>query len=167
MEKLTKEADGYYRTPSGFCGVMPRLAAGVTSEGLSWFEFRTDAFSDIIRVEWPQGAPVALFESSISGAMIRNNYGRNLTDAVMEEFNRLVDASGEGSGEPIKPVQQAAPPLAPETPQTPVPLPGEPGFPPDGWLPHPEAPGYFYKGQEVLTEAVLRERSAAPDAPDI
>lgn len=31
-------------------------------------------------------------------------------------------------------------------------------FPPPGWTPHPEAPGYFYQGQEVLSEAQLRAR---------
>lgn len=45
-------------------------------------------------------------------------------------------------------------------------------FPPEGWIAHPNAPGYFYKGQEVLTEAQLREKfppapatPAAPPAP--
>lgn len=42
-------------------------------------------------------------------------------------------------------------------------------FPPEGWVAHPSAPGYFYKGQEVLTEAQLREKfpaqQAAPAAP--
>lgn len=31
-----------------------------------------------------------------------------------------------------------------------------PAFPPPGWLPHPQAPGYFYKGQAVVSEADLR-----------
>lgn len=39
-------------------------------------------------------------------------------------------------------------------------------FPPEGWLAHPSAPGHFYKGQEVLTEAALRAKypPAAPVA---
>lgn len=37
-------------------------------------------------------------------------------------------------------------------------------FPPAGWIPHPQAPGQFYCGQEVLTEADLRTRYA-PAAP--
>lgn len=32
-----------------------------------------------------------------------------------------------------------------------------PAFPPDGWQVHPHNPAYYYKGQEVLTEAQLRE----------
>ena len=40
-------------------------------------------------------------------------------------------------------------------------------FPPAGWTPHPEAPGYFYQGQEVLTEAALRARVAPPVAPPV
>lgn len=38
-------------------------------------------------------------------------------------------------------------------------------FPPDGWLAHPSAPGHFYKGQEVLTEAALRAKY--PPAPPV
>ena len=38
-------------------------------------------------------------------------------------------------------------------------------FPPEGWVAHPSAPGYFYKGQEVLTEAQLRAKVAPAPAP--
>lgn len=38
-------------------------------------------------------------------------------------------------------------------------------FPPDGWLLHPTAPGHYYKGQEVLTEAALRAKY--PAAPPV
>lgn len=38
-------------------------------------------------------------------------------------------------------------------------------FPPEGWLAHPSAPGHFYKGQEVLTEAALRAKY--PPAPPV
>ena len=37
-------------------------------------------------------------------------------------------------------------------------------FPPDGWLVHPQSPVHFYKGTEVLDEASLRARYAAPAA---
>lgn len=37
-------------------------------------------------------------------------------------------------------------------------------FPPEGWTAHPSAPGYFYKGQEVVTEEALRA-SMPPPAP--
>ena len=37
-------------------------------------------------------------------------------------------------------------------------------FPPPDWTPHPTAPGYFYKGQEVLTESDLRAK-LAPSTP--
>lgn len=52
----------------------------------------------------------------------------------------------------------AAPPLAPPPP--PAGQAGEPGWPPPGWLPHPQAPGQYYQGQEVVTEAQLRARYA-------
>lgn len=40
-------------------------------------------------------------------------------------------------------------------PPPPPPVPAK-AFPPAGWEAHPSAPGYFYKGQEVLSEAQLR-----------
>lgn len=35
----------------------------------------------------------------------------------------------------------------------------------DGWLVHPSAPGYHYKGQEVLADAQIAAKYAAPVAP--
>jgi len=32
-------------------------------------------------------------------------------------------------------------------------------FPPEGWTAHPDAPGYYYQGQEVISEADLRARA--------
>jgi hypothetical protein len=66
-------------------------------------------------------------------------------------------------------VPQVAPQAAPPAPQAapaPVATAG-PAFP-YGWTPHPQAPGQYYQGQEVLTEANLRARfepQAAPPAP--
>jgi U5 snRNP spliceosome subunit len=52
------------------------------------------------------------------------------------------------------------------------PAPGAPAgnFPPSGWLAHPTAPGFFYQGNEVLSEADLRAKfpaapASAPSAP--
>lgn len=39
-----------------------------------------------------------------------------------------------------------------------VPVAPAENFPPAGWVAHPDAAGYFFKGQEVLTEAQLRAR---------
>jgi hypothetical protein len=54
---------------------------------------------------------------------------------------------------------QAAPPV-----QAPPPVAPATWSPPVGWTPHPSAPGYFYMGQEVLTEAQLKAKFAAPPA---
>ena len=64
---------------------------------------------------------------------------------------------------PVVPSVPAAPavPSAPAVPAAPVPPVAAP-FPPEGWTTHPQSPGYFYQGQEVLTEADLRARVAAP-----
>lgn len=59
----------------------------------------------------------------------------------------------------------AAPPAPPAAPAAPPP---PPAFPPAGWTAHPSAPGYFYQGQEVVSEADLRARmmpAAPPAAP--
>ena len=61
----------------------------------------------------------------------------------------------------------SAPVAAPAIPTpTPAAVPA-PAAPPAGWTPHPEAPGYFYQGQEVLTEAALRARVAPPVAAPV
>lgn len=51
-------------------------------------------------------------------------------------------------------------------PAPPVAVPAAPvAFPPAGWLPHPQAPGFYYSGQEVLAEAALRAKAAMPGMP--
>lgn len=60
--------------------------------------------------------------------------------------------------------QTAAPAAPAAAPAAPVP-PVVNTFPPEGWIAHPTAPGYFYKGQEVLTEAALKEKVAAEAPP--
>lgn len=50
---------------------------------------------------------------------------------------------------------------APVGPDAPPPPPAVPApFPPAGWVAHPNAAGYYYKGQKVLTEAALRAQYA-------
>lgn len=69
---------------------------------------------------------------------------------------------------PVAAAPTAAPAFAPPAPvAAPVaPVAAAPAaFPPAGWTAHPEAAGYFYKDQEVLTEADLRARFAPPAAP--
>lgn len=55
---------------------------------------------------------------------------------------------------PVTPAPVAAPtaPAAPPVPNTTFLKP----FPPEGWMAHPDAAGYWYKGNEVLTEEQLR-----------
>lgn len=108
---------------------------------------------------------------------------RVLSDGRYNELKEVFDINGNkpsktGSGiASAAPVAAAAPggwgatPVAVAAPAAPVvaPAPAAPAFPPEGWTPHPAAPGYFYQGQEVLSEAQLRERfapqPAAPAAP--
>lgn len=61
---------------------------------------------------------------------------------------------------------QAPPPAAP--PAAPPVAPPAAVFPPPGWTAHPSAPGFYYAGQEVLSEADLRAKfapAAPPSAP--
>lgn len=62
---------------------------------------------------------------------------------------------------------------APAAPAVPAASPSEPAAPAhdplaaataDGWLPHPESEGWWYKGQEVVATAALGERYPAPAA---
>lgn len=46
-------------------------------------------------------------------------------------------------------------PVPPAAPPIPVAPPAPPAFPPPGWITHP-TPGYFYRGQQVVTESELR-----------
>lgn len=146
MDQLSKEQDGFYRTSAGFGAVVPKLASGVTPEGMKYFEFRSSAYSDIIRVEWPKGAPLALIDNDVAEMMVSNGYGYHPTEAMIDEYNKLAAES------PAPPPEQSAGKNG--SPPDPV----AKKFPPEGWLPHPTAPGFFYKGQEVLPEADLRAR---------
>jgi len=64
----------------------------------------------------------------------------------------------------VVPIQPAAPQ---PVPQAPPPMAPAAVFPPEGWTAHPTAPGYFYRGQEVISEVDLRAQAAAavPAAP--
>lgn len=59
-----------------------------------------------------------------------------------------------------KPIEGGASAPAPTAPGAPPSAPSVPAFPPEGWTAHPDAAGYYYRGQEVLSEADLRTRAA-------
>ena len=67
---------------------------------------------------------------------------------------------------PLPPGMQPPPPVAPPPP---IASPPAAAFPPVGWTKHPHAPGHYYKGQEVKTEAELRAMvtPAAPPPPPV
>lgn len=58
-----------------------------------------------------------------------------------------------------------APPPPPLIPNVAPPAPAAAPWPPTGWIAHPTAPGHFYMGEEVLTEADLRARVAPAPLP--
>jgi hypothetical protein len=57
-------------------------------------------------------------------------------------------------------VQTAPPPPVVQAPTTVQ-------WPPEGWTAHPSAPGYYYKGQEVLNEEQLKAKFSAPPPPPV
>lgn len=73
----------------------------------------------------------------------------------------------QGGGTPSWAGQQqgAANPPPPPPPANNPPPPPPAAFPPAGWVAHPSAPGYFYQGDQVLSEADLRAKFAPPPAP--
>lgn len=85
--------------------------------------------SEVVRVEWPATSPVALIENDIAITLVGIGYAVDLTNEQLNEYNSLVDSCN-----------------------------GKAVFPPAGWTQHPSAAGYYYKGNEVLTEADLRAR---------
>lgn len=142
MERLQRELDGHCRTSSGFCAVVPRVSSGITPEKNKYFEFKTSPMSDVTRIEWPAASPVALFDNDVAIALVRSKYAFDLNDAQLSEYNSLVDGAPK----------EVATPKQPDAPTE---------FPPAGWIPHPDAAGFFYKGNEVLSEADLRAKVAA------
>lgn len=92
-------------------------------------------------------------------------------NAVKEVFDLAGNKPGRSGGAvpTTAPVATATPGgnwggNAPAAPAAAAP-PAAPAFPPAGWTAHPTAPGFFYQGSEVLSEADLRAKTAAPAAP--
>lgn len=137
MEKLTRRSDGACETPSGLFAVVPRVRSGILPDGkTAWFEFKASFLSPVTRIEWPVHAPAILLSQDAARTMLLNGYAFGLTDDQVAEFNAAVDAYNAGQ------LQQEPPPV--------------PVFPPVGWTPHPDSPGFYYKGSEVLSEDQLR-----------
>ncbi len=91
---------------------------------------------------------------------------------MYKNINEVVEqpkaASAPATSAFVPPPAAALPPVAPPPPAAPPAPPAPPAaiFPPEGWTAHPSAPGFYYAGQEVLSEADLRARfPVAPPAP--
>ncbi len=66
------------------------------------------------------------------------------------------------------PLQPAPAPPAPVPPPPPPAPPAPPAqWPPVGWAAHPSAPGFYYAGQEVLSEEQLRAKVGMTVAPAV
>lgn len=154
MEQLTKQFDGSYSTPSGFIAVVPNLASVVLPDGTAIFEFRSSWNSEIISVRWDSAGPIAVLERNVGVALLTAGFAKHPSEAMVDEYNALVIAQTPA----ITPPPITPPVTPPENPPADTPPDGTITLwqPPEGWQPHPTSPGYFYKGQEVLTEEQLR-----------
>ena len=105
------------------------------------------------------------FGDAIASSVPASTAFANQQAAIPAGATQMPTAGGAapmpGTGMPPTGMPSAPPTGMPAAPAAPPPAP----FPPAGWLAHPSAPGYFYAGQEVLTEADLRARFAAPTVP--
>lgn len=124
MEKLQRRSDGFFETPSGLFAIAPRARSG-RKDGVAWFEFKTSFVSEVIRLEWPENAPVIAIDPDVARVMLRNNYANNITDELMQAYNAAVDGmAGTAPPAPETPPVPAAPdasiPAAPEPPPAPA-----------------------------------------------
>jgi hypothetical protein len=149
MEQLVKQFDGSYSTESGHCAVVPKRASILLPDGSAVFEFKSAWNSKIISVKWDPSGPIALLDRDTAMLMIGLRYGAHPSEEQVVEYNKLVDAVNAAT-----PPKDVDPPANIDPPKDDA----KDGvvFPPEGWLPHPTSPGYFYKDQEVLTEEQLR-----------
>lgn len=150
MEKLSRRSDGAYETPSGLFAIAPRAVSG-RRDGTAWFEFKATPLSEVIRVEWPDKAPVVVLPQETARVMLRNQYAFGITDEQMDQYNAAVDAYNkahpEQEPEPEKEPEPAPTPVAPDTGAAP-PAPAEaPPAPPPAPTEPPAAPAPAAKGK--------------------
>lgn len=151
MEQLTRQFDGSYSTPSGFIAVVPNRASIVQPDGMAIFEFRSSWNSRIIAVKWDSAGPIAVLDRNVGVSMLTAGFAKHPSEAMVDEYNALVDAQPPAitpllTDPPVDALDALTPPDGTITLWQ----------PPEGWQPHPTSPGYFYKGQEVLTEEQLK-----------
>lgn len=177
MEKLHKGSDGLAETQSGFLAVVPRIHSGRTPDGeFFYFEYKANVLGPVTRVEWPSYQPFCLIKRDQGEAMLRLNFASPATDEQIADFNAAVDTyEAQQAEQPPKVPQQPAPAQTPkpaEQPKSGEPAPHVPGSDPlaaaraEGWQPHPDSPGFHYKGSEVVADDELAKRFApAPALP--
>lgn len=84
--------------------------------------------------------------------------GRIISTEAWDHTTKSGNAMVKHRWSPAEGAATAAAPTPPAAPAAPAPTPA--AFPPSGWYAHPDAPGSFHNGTDVLTEAELRARVA-------
>ncbi|XAI96624.1 hypothetical protein [Synechococcus phage Ssp-JY38] len=115
MENISLRSDGFYETPSGKFAVVPRVRSG-SNERTEWFEFKASVLSEVIRIEWPKGAPVIVLDAPVAKTMLNAGYALHPDADEAKDFNDAVDKYNKESA-----AQSPTPPTPPATPETPTP----------------------------------------------
>lgn len=122
-------------------------------------QFSKHVWKPTTRPANPQVAAIVAAQAAAAGAIAA--FGTTPAPATQPTpLTQAVPPSPAGVSAP--PAGFAAPPLpsaafsAPPAAPTPPAAPAAKPFPPPGWAPHPSAPGWWFQGQQVLSEAQLR-----------
>lgn len=94
-------------------------------------------------------------DAVIAGELNNKIVAAGVWHKVTGSGRAMIKANWTPADQAAAPSPVGAPPPPPAAAQAPA------SFPPSGWTLHPNAPGYYYKGQEVLSEADLRAKGAA------
>lgn len=145
-----------FSTLSAICHVTKVMQLGQSSDELHNKPFKVNV------VKEPRNDRPDLYSNSIRGYFDMQGNPPGATAGGATTTAAAANASDFGASA-TKTETKAPPPPPAKAPAAPV----APAFPPEGWTAHPSAPGYFYKDQEVLSEADLRAKFSAPSAPAV
>lgn len=145
MEPLHRRSDGIVETPSGLFAIVPKYSSGKDGEN-SWFEFKTDVFSDAIRVVWPTQSPFILLSQDVATAMLRLGYAGGIDDDLLARYEVARDEwlatpegagwlAAQGSNVLTEPPVAAEPPAVIEPPPAAEPPPPPPAAEAPEWTP--------------------------------
>lgn len=96
-------------------------------------------------------SPSQPFTGSIVSAVVKHKITKS--GATIAKFEHGAVVNADGTPKTVNAVTQVKAVVPPPPATAPA------AFPPAGWAAHPTAPGWFFKGQEVVSEADLRAKA--------